>query len=66
MSSDGDYCRDQAARCARFAEEATTDEAKARLLELQKTWLQQAAEADAELNPASDQNRPLRITKTGH
>ena len=48
MPSDADYYRELAARCAHLAEEATNGEAKARLLTLQRKWLQHAAQADAE------------------
>jgi hypothetical protein len=48
MASVGEYCRTQAAVCARLAEGAVTDPAKAELLNLQQRWLEEAAEADAE------------------
>jgi hypothetical protein len=46
VPSDGDYCRAQAAECARSAESAGTKEAKARFLNLERRWLEHAAKAD--------------------
>jgi hypothetical protein len=47
VASDGDYCRAQAADCARSAQAAGTKETKARFLDLEQRWLQHAAKADA-------------------
>jgi hypothetical protein len=53
-SSVGDYCRAQAVICVRLAEAVTTDDAKAKLLNLEQRWLEEAAEADADA-PLSEQ-----------
>jgi hypothetical protein len=48
VASVGEYCRSQAAVCARLADGAATEEAKAKLLNLQQRWLEEAAEADTD------------------
>jgi hypothetical protein len=62
VASEGDYCRAKAAECARFAEAAGTEEAKAQFLNLQRRWLEHAAKADAYCLAVSRQraypNRP--------
>jgi hypothetical protein len=47
VASDADYCRAQAAECARSAQAAGSTEAKARFLDLERRWLEHAAKADA-------------------
>ena len=47
MASEGDYCRAKAAQCARFAEAAHDEEAKAKFLKLEQRWLEHATKADA-------------------
>ena len=52
MASVGEYCRRQAAVCARLADGAATEDAKGKLRDLQQRWLQEAAEADADAKAA--------------